>query len=61
MEVMVVPPRLPGRPAARGDGEGRAGREVGVEKKIFSVMHGCGICGIILRKRLVMNYDVVCS
>ena len=31
MEVMVVPPRLPGRPTAREGGEGRAGREIGVD------------------------------
>ena len=31
MEVMVVPPRLPGRPTAREGGEWRAGREIGVD------------------------------
>ena len=61
MEVMVVPPRLPGRIAARGGGGGRAGREIGVDEENFSVMHERGICGIILRERLVMSYAVVCS
>ena len=33
MEVMVVPPRLPGRPTAREGGEGRAGAREGVARR----------------------------
>ena len=34
--IIVVPPLSFGRPAAREGGEGRAGREIGVDEKIFS-------------------------
>ena len=33
--IIVVPPRLPGGSAARGGGEGRTGREIGVDEKNF--------------------------